>query len=302
MIEWIGRFEPQTDVVCPGFARLRYVAACPHGCPYCYLGGTYWRGTPRDLTEDDLPALTRAVERWMERIHGLQRSADGLLDPAPRILNAGELSDSFAPEISARISLRLIEVFRQQSLHVLLLLTKARPVALFEVEPTPQVIVSFSIGQQVYEGARLAQAAPDGQSLVEAAARLQQAGWRVRLRLDPLIDREGVDQVVMMLRPVQRRWERITLGTLRFTRSGYRAMRSGSPRQQSLLSRIANDHLEPGLHPYRLPLECRTALYRAAAAGLWDYAGGFGLCKETREAWHQVFAVMPNTLGCNCTL
>ena len=324
MKSWTGHFESKPGTVCPGFDRLRYLAACPHGCAYCYLQGAYWRGRPRDITAADLPEMERAVERWLAdrcpRCRGVvaqgaytmgrltYRACIRCGQPAKadlfprRLLNAGELSDSFAPEICITASLRLIELFRRQRRHTLLLLTKARPTVLFEIAPTPQVIISFSFGQQTYLGPEVAPGAPDAASVLESAVRLQQAGWRVRLRIDPLINETGVWEIITVLKPVLTRWERITLGTLRFTRSGYRAVAHGSPFQAALAARVALEEGEAGTHPYRIPLAQRSALYGAALEFLQGRADDLALCKETPAAWRQVFGNTPRTIACNCTL
>jgi len=322
---WIASFENKhpDQVLCPGFDRVRYLAKCPHACSYCFVEGTFSRfGRPRDITEADLPEMERAVERWMARRDCPKCLGSGKTAPltetkmlshvychacrgtgrVSKLLNAGELSDSFAPDICAQASLRLIEVFRRQDRHTLLLLTKARPMVLFDVEPTPQVVVSFSLGQRTYLGRDLAPGASEAASVLESAVRLLQAGWRVRLRIDPLITGTGVWKVVTLLKPVLVRWERITLGTLRFTRSGYRAVAHGSPFQAALAARVALEEGEAGMHPYRLPLAQRTALYAAVLAQLQDYSDGWALCKETEACWQAVMGEAPQVPRCNCVL
>lgn len=323
MKQWIGQFVPKLGSICPGFHRVRYLAACPHGCAYCYLQGVYWRGRPRDITEDDLPEMERAVTQWMQKYSCGACSGTGevtdyktisLMPTTERrvckcltcqgtgglVLNAGELSDSFAPDICTQASLRVIEIFRRQGRHTLLLLTKARPTALFDIEPTPQVIVSFSLGQQTYLGAEIASGTPAAASVLGIALTLLANGWRVRLRIDPLINETGVWEIMTLFQetaPV--RWERITLGTLRFTTAGYRAVAHGSPFQAALAARVAVEAGEVGTHPYRLPLAHRSALYSAALEVLEGKADDFGLCKETLGLYDSLRrSVVEN--HCNC--
>ncbi len=288
MTTWLGRFVSRPGAVCPGFWRLRYIAACPHGCAYCYLRGVYWRGRPRAATVADLPDIARAVSAWMVRT------------TEPAVLNAGELSDSFAPGICAQVSLHLAHMFARQERHTLLLVTKALPVALLDLPPTPRVIVSISLGQQVFGGQRLG-SGPDAAALALAATRLAVAGWRVRLRLDPLIDRDGVGQVVDLLGRAAPQWERLTLGSLRFTTAGYRAARRGGPVQRALAACVGREEGGAGTHPYRLPLAQRTDLYAAVLSSLGGQAQAAALCKETPAAWHRVFGGVPETVPCNCT-
>lgn len=292
MREWVGRFESKPGSMCPGFRRLRYIAACPHTCPYCYLQGVYWRGRPRDIVEADLSEMERAVARWMERT----------IEPA--MLNAGELSDSFAPEISAQASLRLIELFRCQSRHTLLLLSKAMPAVLLDVEPTPKVIMSFSLGQPRLrtEDGEWVELSP--QFRPDYLRSVVERSWRVRLRVDPLIDHLGVARIAAAVSATRTRFERITLGTLRFTSAGYRAVANGSPTQRALAARVRREEGEAGTHPYRLPLVQRVGLYAAMIASLreTDTTDLVALCKETPEAWQRTFGVVPEVIPCNCTL
>lgn len=324
-MQWIAQFVGKPGSLCPGFYRLRYLAACPHGCTYCFLQGTYWRGRPRDITEADLPEMERAVERWMQRsscevCHGpawvTDYEAISLMPAAEKrvrtclacqgtgglLLNAGEMSDSFAPAISAQTSLRLIELFRRQRRHTLLLVTKARPTALFEIAPTPQVIISFSLGQQGYRGHEVAPGTAAAAAIRESAVRLHQAGWRLRLRIDPLIDEIGMWRIISLLQPVFTRWERITLGTLRFTRSGYRAVANGNPTQRALAACVGREEQEAGSHPYRLRLGQRKTLYAAMLDRLHGRAEQWALCKETAACWRATLGTVPTSLRCNCTL
>jgi DNA repair photolyase len=330
MTRRIGRFESKPGVVCPGFWRLPCIAQCPHACAYCYLQGVFWRGCPRDLTEADLPAMQREVERWMERTRcpacaGAGTDGAGIPD-FPRdtqlithaacpecsgfggvVVNAGELSDSFAPAISAELSLRLVEMFREQGRHTLLLLTKALPPAvLFQTQPTPRVILSFSLGQEVVGSHTLALRTPRAADRMAAAVRLLDAGWRVRFRLDPLVDCTAIGALGMLLDVAARRWERITLGTLRFTDATHRLMSCGSAVQRALARRVARMEPDFGHHPWRLGMHERVHLYRDIRERLAGCTDSWALCKETPEVWRMVFGPdwpgrTPSPVRCNCT-
>ena len=291
--KWIGRFEPSLGVVCSGFHRLAYVAACPHGCSYCFLESTYSRfGRPADATEGDIPEIVRQVERWMKKPYVLPQTGLGHGDLKfylPSLLNAGELSDSFAPEISLKVSLALIELFRKQDRHMLLLVSKAMPLELAElppdymrtIEPTSQVILSFS--------------APDTKSFyfprpeVGYLDNLMNRGWRVRMRFDPLVE------VASGVYPFLRRYERITVGTLRATAANYRRMKNGDGQQAALADQLVRDP-NGGSHPYRLPVEKRVAIYKHVA----EVCGrAIGLCKEVPQVYSEL-GWKPEANRCNC--
>jgi len=285
MKQWIGRFEPHEGVVCPGFHRLRYLAECPHGCAMCYLQGTYWRGRPRDITEADLEEMERRVARWMR-----QRDREDPWGSPGRVLNAGELSDSFAPDICAQASQRLIELFRRQERHTLLLVTKAQDERLMEIEPTNQVIVSFSLTDD--------RSAVQNLQLTNVAWPLAAIGWRTRYRLDPLLRLTDATHLAGMVALAPHHPERITLGTLRFTAHTYQMMTKGTPAQRALAELVTKQQ-DGGSHPYRLPFEQRVEIYGKALEMLRPLGCEVGLCKEV-PAVFVALGFEPRENRCNC--
>jgi len=315
-MNWIGRFENKhpAEVVCPGFYRLRYLAACSHGCPYCFLQSNRF-GWPKDITEADLPETERAVGRWLlyQRCTACSRygvpNGSGICprcskwtEPEASLLNAGELGDSFAPEISLKASLRLIELFRRQERHTLLLVSKAAPEELLEVELTKQVILSWSLGQPALWEADYLRANKWISPIWPHAYYLREIvdlGWRVRLRIDPMISDSDIAKDIRRLLP-SRRVERVTLGSLRATPGLYRHLRNGTVAQRALAALLTKQP-DSGSHPYRLPFQQRVDLYGKAMEQLKGLAAEIGLCKETPE----VFAALglePESNCCNCIL
>lgn len=328
MKSWIEEFKPK-GVVCSPFWRLRHIAACPHACSYCFLNTTYGRfGFPKPITEADLPSMEEAVGKWLAKTkcptcgdcgwcafcngpgHGpVQSDVSRGICPTCKgsggvILNAGELSDSFAPEISAQASLRLIELFRRQDRHTLLLVTKSNQVAeiLKDVEPTKQVILSFSVGHDVFEcRERYLPIAPcPGWKNINKVIGF---GWRVRLRFDPLLPGledpffEYPSEFIYLrdnLLPV----ERITLGSLRANTAHYLYLKNGDEMQRALAALLVKDQ-DGGSHLYRLPFEQRIAIYRNAIQDLSHLTYEIGLCKETLKIFTALGRNPANNL-CNC--
>jgi len=290
---WIGHFKPtDPNVICPGFSRLAFVARCPHACTFCFLGGTYRFGWPVDATEDDIPIIERQVEGWLKAQAG------------PSVLNIGELSDSLAPEIAAHLAERLIAICRRQHAHALLLVSKSLPTMLHSVMPTESVIVSLSLAQRLYRDTEGRwhdlSGAPQNADLIEHALILARHGWRIRVRLDPMIDLDGARWAAKAIQASAFVPERITLGTLRFTRSGYTAMLRGNALQRDLLQRLDHDEAW-GTHPWRLPLDRRVSIYRLLLEELREQCGDMSCCKETLDAF-AMLGLDPNANVCNCMI
>lgn len=127
----------------------------------------------------------------------------------PQILNTGELTDSLA--ITDELMVELIQRFARQRRHKLLLLTKSDNVEnLLPLEHNNQTIVSFSLNiPEVIEQYEVGSPNLD---------RVAEAGYEVRVRIDPMIPVEGWSIAYRKLAEKLRclTISRITLGTLRY--------------------------------------------------------------------------------------
>jgi spore photoproduct lyase len=254
-------------VVCPHFYELVLSNGCPYDCAYCYLRLTFRGNKHPVLFSNPWPKV---------------RSE---LDAVPGgIFSTGELADSLA--VVPPLLPDVLAYFRSQASRYLLLTTKSRNVALLEDSaPTPQVIVSFSINSPA-AASRFECLAPPPEARLEAAARLAETGWRVRIRLDPVIAEAGVDGYRSICKRIAYlRSERVTVGTLR-QYPGLHRFAPQAPRQG--LSRAPDGRM-------RYAVETRVRLYSQMAEWL-----GFepALCKETEEVWERLGWRFS---GCNCT-
>ena len=153
-------------------------------------------------------------------------------------------------------------------------------------KPSDQIIVSFSVNS-VESWRRFEKGTPDPVRRLECAARLKELGWRVRIRLDPVILDSGlrgykmISERIASLRP-----ERVTVGTLR-QYPGLRRFSRDAPGKG--LERSSDGRL-------RYPLSVRKYVYETIAGWL-----GFApaLCKETIELWDELGWERD---GCNCTV
>jgi len=255
-------------VVCPHFYELILSNGCPFDCLYCYLKLTF-RG-------DKSPVLF--VNPWVQVQRELEKIPKG-------VFSTGELADSLA--IIPPLLWPALEWFSEQSCRYLLLTTKSTNLKpLLEMEPSNQIIVSFSVNSE--EAWRIFEKkTPSPWKRLEAAKKLKELGWRVRIRLDPVILELGVEKYERICKAVaELDPEVITVGTLRhfpgLFRFEKRAPRTG-------LKKAPDGRM-------RYPLDVRLRAYEKIAEWLGRIPA---LCKETTEVWEKLgwkFEV------CNCTV
>ncbi len=272
------------QTVCPNFYVLSHANGCMFSprCSYCYLKSSFWFLKDEEAFIN-VDQMVKEIRRWI--------AMDGL---ESYVLNTGNLSDSLAFEEERPILPELVDVMReaeeQGRPHVLLLVTKGGTkecATLFPLEPCQNVIVSFSVNSPEAAKKHERGAATVANRLA-AANRLKKKGWRVRIRLDPMMlgyDYSWIIQKIRDLAP-----ERITLGTLRAEANLDRWTEKG------LFEDLERPDDPKALARY--PRDKRMALYRQAVDALHDLCP-MGLCEETRDVWEDL-GLKPDEKSCNC--
>lgn len=275
-----------TGTVCPNFYVLAHANGCAFSprCTYCYLKSSFWF-LKQDQAFTNVNKMTTEIRNWIAR--------DNL---ESYMLNMGNLSDSLAFEEKRPLILRLTEIFREEAekkdrKHTLLLVTKggARECGpLFETESCRNVILSFSVNNPA-AARKLEKGAAPVRDRIEAARRLKKKGWRIRIRIDPMIkgfDYREIAGRVKILAP-----ERVTLGTLR--------AESNLPRfaGKGLFAELETPSNRTGLARY--PGNQRLALYRQAVEIL-SGSCPIGLCEETPDIWKALR--LDTDCNCNCAI
>ncbi|MEI6219279.1 MAG: spore photoproduct lyase family protein [bacterium] len=269
--------------VCPNFFVLAHANGCAFSprCSYCYLKSSFWF-LPGSQSFTNVGRMLSEVRKWIGR--------DNL---ESYVLNTGNLSDSLAFEKDRPVFAKLIEEFRKHGNgrpHTLLLVTKGgmkECKVLFETEPCKNVSISFSVNASDAAGEHERGAAPVEERLA-AAKKLKKLGWRVRMRIDPMMmgyDYAWVINEVRKLRP-----ERVTLGTLRaecnlpkFTGKGLFKDLEKPADRKSLA---------------RYPFATRMKMYRQAVTALKGICP-IGLCEELPEVWDGL-GLDKESKSCNC--
>jgi len=208
------------------------------------------------------------------------------LDHVPNgVFSTGELADSLA--IIPPLLPETLDYFQSQEDRHLLLTSKSTNIdILTDRPPSLTVIASFSVNACT-AAKKHERGAPDPIQRLEAAKELKQKGWRVRIRLDPIILEEGLESYRdICFRIAQLQPEMVTVGSLRQYPRLFN-FAPNAPRQGLTLSSDKR---------MRYSLEVREKTYLQIADWL-----GFqpALCKETITLWDRLGW---NFYGCNCTL
>lgn len=287
----ITRFDktPQpknlSDVVCPHFLELKWAYGCPFDCSWCYLKGTFrFRPIGKEPVIKDYEKIELHTKAFLEEVS------------TPEILNTGEIADSLMHEnFNKPFSKFIIPLFETQNLHKVLFLTKSLNVKnLLEIEPHHQAIISFSLN--AIPVAKKWEKAPSILKRIEAAKKVYQAGYEVRVRIDPMVPIDGwkesylqlADLIFKNLFP-----ERITLGSLRGLQS---TINGCSDKSWVKYLRESSNWGKKIDFKTRFTMYSEVINYLKSEHNYTKVA----LCKETIEMWNRL-KMNYRQIKCNCT-
>lgn len=277
---------------CARFYKLTAYNNCNFWCEYCYLF----------LTFRTNPVSTHFVnyEKMFRDIIAFDNTA---IPDTLRVLNLGELCDPLAIEDITGFAERLIPFAAEHTRKTrLLFLTKGDKVnSLLNLPHGQKTIMSFSVNtDKIYRHLEHRTATPENRLL--AARRLQEAGYEVRLRIDPIILYQGwqedysdlVRRIFLYIKP-----SRITLGEYRPSKG--LANHIGARFPESALLKVTNSLISDGVK-LRYPEKKRITLFQTIINQIraLDKDVKISLCKEGVGIWKEV-GIQPNGLYCNCT-
>lgn len=247
---------------------------CPADCAYCFLRTYHTGGTPIVFAE--LEAMFEEIEAKSLQVGG-------------GYFYGGELCDNLMLEGVLEIVPRLVELFRRRPEATLELRTKADDVdALIEAAgrggAPGNVIVSWTFSPA--QAAREYEAgAPALERRLLAVKRVARAGYRVGVRLDPVILLPGwreaysalIGELAAAMEPAA--VESVHIGCMRFTPQ-LKAAAAGS---QGII--YSGEFVLASDGKFRYPRPLRTAAYSYIAALIrrWNGTIAVKLCMETPE-------------------
>ncbi len=196
---------------CCRYRVINLVSGCPIDCSYCILQG--YLNRPTIFIYPELEKIFAEVDAELE--------ADW---EYPLRYGTGELSDSLALDHMTGFSRDLVKFFGSRQKNWFEFKTKSANVdTLCELKPAPgNILVSWSVNPQVVIDTEELGAAPL-EARLEAAARVQDAGYHLGFHFDPIFYFNGweeayysvVADIYRHAKPGKIAW--ISLGCLRFS-------------------------------------------------------------------------------------
>jgi spore photoproduct lyase len=278
--------KSSSDIVCPHFLELKWAYGCPFDCSWCYLKGTFrFRPNGKEPVIKDYEKIELHTRAFLEEVK------------TPELLNTGEIADSLMHENSDEpFSKFIIPIFETQKLHKVLFLTKSPNVKnLLEIGPHNQAIVSFSLN--AIPVAKRWEKAPSILKRIEAARKVYQAGYEVRIRIDPMVPIDDWKESYLQLIDLVFKdliLERITLGSLRGLQSTINGCSDKS--WVKYLTESSN-------WGKKIDFQTRFTMYSEVIEYLktkYNYEK-VALCKETIKMWNSL-KMNYKQIRCNCVL
>jgi len=295
---------PDDRMVCPHFARLKLASnGCFYQCDWCYLKLTYRVAFPYITVRAQYDRIKDQLKKRL--------SVSG----SPIIFNSGELSDSLSMEHLTRAGREFIPWFGQQKNGYLYMLTKSDNVdEILGLPHNGHTIIAWSMNNQIVSE-KFEIGAPSFERRLQAAQKVQEAEYKVRIRLDPVVPisewetgyANTIRRIFENVNP-----ETMTIGTLRFEEGFYKMRNTFF--QSKDLSRFV-DGMMPMFSPksfpgtkkpksgkYSFPEEKRVEIFSFVIAEIRKYSDcPVALCKESASVWEKV-GLLLSKCACACQL
>lgn len=302
----VDDFTMEDDrMICPHFDRLKLASnGCFYQCDWCYLKLTYRAAFP-------FITIRAQYEKIKEQLHKrLSRTPD------PVIFNTGELADSLSMEHLTGAAREFIPWIGNTENGYLFMLTKSDNVDdILNLEHNNRTIIAWSMNNEIVSRKFEIGALPFDQRL-NAAVKVQNSGYPVRIRLDPIVPFEGwqdaysetIKQIFSKINP-----ERVTLGTLRFE-EGFYNMRNNifttgpdlpnflESMQPMFPAKKFSKSKKPKVGKYSFTEKVRIEIFAYVINEIRKYSDcRIALCKESAFVWKKL--KMPlSRCSCVCQL
>lgn len=280
---------PDDRMMCPHFDRLKLASnGCFYQCDWCYLKLTYRAAYPFISIKAE---YDRIKQHLAKRIEAAGR---------PIIFNSGEMADSLALDHLTRAGREFIPWFGRSENGYLFMLTKGDNVDdILNLPHDGHTIVAWSMNNAAVSR-KYEIGAPTFERRLAAARKVEEAGYPLRIRLDPIVPFNGwkeayADTIREIFSEVSP--ERITLGTLRFEKGFYNMRHSiftTGPDLPKLMEnmepmftpKVFPGNKQPKTGKYSFKEERRSEIFGFALKEIRKYSDcRVALCKESANVW-----------------
>jgi spore photoproduct lyase len=283
---------PDDRMICPHFTRLKLGSnSCPFSCDWCYLKLTYRAQFPYITVRSEYPKIMKQIRKRTSKAK------------SPVLLNSGELADSMALEhLTGAAKYFIPRIGRMENARLFMLTKAYRVNPLIKLKHQGNTIVAWSINAPEVTK-RFELRTPSLKKRLIAARRVQEAGYPVRIRLDPIVPIPGwkksykktVQEIFDQVSP-----ERITLGTLRFEEGFYNIRNSifttgeDLPRYLNKMKPMFPPKIFPGSNK---PKKGKYSFTDTKRIKIFDFvineiqkcsSCDIALCKESAEVWDEL--------------
>ena len=301
----VDQFEMTDDrILCPHFNRLKYASnGCFYQCDWCYLKLTYRANQP----------FIKVYVNYDQIIGQLKKTLS--IRTGPVIFNSGEMADSLALEHLTGAGQKFIPWFGASGNGYLFMLTKSDNVdEILDLPHNGHTIVAWSMNNEPVSR-KFEIGAPPFMRRLNAAQKVQDAGYPVRIRLDPIVPSDGWQQAYAeTVRTIFERIqpERVTLGTLRFEAGFYKNRQnifSSGPELPRIL-----EGMQPMFEPksmasgkesvgkYSFSEDQRINIFGFIIEEIRRYSDcRIALCKESAKVWDDL-GLEKSRCSCVCQL
>ncbi len=296
---------PDNRLMCPHFKRLKLASnGCFYRCDWCYLKLTFRGQRPFISVRVQYDKIKRSLQRTL--------AATG----SPIFFNSGELADSLSMEDLTRAGQTFIPWFGQRENGYLFMLTKSDNVDdILNLPHNGHTVIAWSMNNELISQ-KFEIGAPSFERRLEAARKVQQAGYPLRLRLDPIVPFDGwkkayaatIADIFQKVTP-----ERITLGTLRFEEGLYNMRESIFTTGNDLPKMLGNmgpmfepkifeGKKRPKIGKYSFSEAERVKIFDFIIKEVQKYSScHIALCKESASVWNQLGLDL-SKMRCVCQL
>jgi spore photoproduct lyase len=283
---------PDNRMLCPHFDRLKLASnGCFYQCDWCYLKLTYRAQEPYITIRVQHDKIKRQIQK---------RLSESAL---PIMFNSGELADSLSLEHLTGAMRVFIPFFGQTGNGYLFLLTKSDNVdCILDLPHNGHSIIAWSMNNEDVSR-KYEIGAPGFERRLEAAYKVQQAGYPLRIRIDPVVPFDGwqrayADTVARIFQKIAP--DRITLGTLRFEEQFYRMRKSMLMTGPELLQMmeemvpmfqpmIIQGSKKPKAGKYSFTEDKRVEIFDFMIREIRKHSGcTVALCKESANVWNRL--------------